>query len=235
MVLPATGSLPEVLTSRLELIGESTHTGSALLATVNEEERGALEDAIEFLRGELSDGAHHQVKELVRLAKASGISDRTLRRARRSIGAKTEKAGFGRGWEWFLPSSVAKWPSPPATSTPPDVWPLRTNGSTMQDSDALELLETSEGARHGGLATSEQLAGADALVLDLASQSVSIDEIAAFTHVSVERVRDLLTPTFAETAEATRRLQALDGGSHGRPITEVIAEVARMRREERDA
>jgi AAA domain len=105
IVLPATGTDPEVETSRLELIGESPHNGRALLASASEEERSALDDAREFLLAELEDGQRHPAEELFKAARRNGISDRTLQRARKTISAKTEKAGFGRGWEWWLPKA----------------------------------------------------------------------------------------------------------------------------------
>jgi hypothetical protein len=104
LLLPAVDGQPEVSTSRLELLGESSHSGSALLAgVVSEEERSEFEEACEFLRAELGDGQRHLAVELYREAGELGMSDRKLRRARKKIGAKTEKTGFGRGWEWWIP------------------------------------------------------------------------------------------------------------------------------------
>jgi hypothetical protein len=105
IVLPAVDEQPEVETSRLELLGESSHSGQALLAgVVSEEERSEFEEACHFLLEELGDGQQrHPAVELYRDARKLGIDDRKLRRARKRIGAKTEKAGFGRGWEWWLP------------------------------------------------------------------------------------------------------------------------------------
>jgi AAA domain len=58
IVLPAGAEQPEVDTSRLALLGESPHSGRALLASAaaSEEERFAKDEAEEFLRGELEDG-----------------------------------------------------------------------------------------------------------------------------------------------------------------------------------
>jgi hypothetical protein len=102
IVLPATGSDPEVETSRLDLIGESPHNGRALLANASEEERSALEEAVEFLEAELADGDRHLAGDVLKAARHIGISEPTLRRARRKLGIETEKAGFGGGWEWWL-------------------------------------------------------------------------------------------------------------------------------------
>jgi hypothetical protein len=106
ILLPATTDAPEVTTSRLELLGESPHDGRALLASASEEQRSALDDAIEFLLAELDDGQRHIAEALFRSARKVGIADRTLQRARKTIGVETEKAGFGRGWEWWLPEGA---------------------------------------------------------------------------------------------------------------------------------
>jgi hypothetical protein len=111
IVLPATAIDPEVETSRLELIGESPHNGRGLLAVASDEERSALTDAEDFLRAELDDGVRHLAEDIFKAARKIGIADRTLRRARQSIGALTEKAGFTRGWEWWLPTTATKGPT----------------------------------------------------------------------------------------------------------------------------
>jgi putative DNA primase/helicase len=108
ILLSATLDEIEVETSRLELIGESPHNGRALLANASDDERSALDDAKEFLLAELGDGARHPAGDVFKAARQIGISERTLKRARKHVGANTEKAGFGVGWEWWLP----KGPSP---------------------------------------------------------------------------------------------------------------------------
>ena len=114
ILLSAEDDQPEVETSRLRLLGESPHNGYALLSVASEEERGALEEAEDFLRGELGDDeTRYPAEELFKAARKIGIKDRTLQRARKGIGAKTEKAGFGRGWEWWLPKAPSQ-PSKPA-------------------------------------------------------------------------------------------------------------------------
>ena len=83
-------------TSRLELLGESSDSGRELPAgVVSEEERSEIEEAIEFLRAELADGARHQAAEIYGEASKLGIGDRKLRRARKKLRARTEKAGSG--------------------------------------------------------------------------------------------------------------------------------------------
>jgi len=108
IVLPANADEPEVETSRLALLGESPHSGRALLASASGEERSALDDAKEFLLAELGDGQRHRAEELFKTARKVGISDRTLQRARKTSGAETEKAAFGGGWEWWLPKAPSE-------------------------------------------------------------------------------------------------------------------------------
>jgi AAA domain len=102
IVLPAKGAAPMVETSRLELVGESEHDGQALLG--GDEDRMALDDAKEFLSGHLADGTRHRVTDIYKAGAQLGITERTLQRARTKIGARKEKSGFTRGWEWWLPN-----------------------------------------------------------------------------------------------------------------------------------
>jgi putative DNA primase/helicase len=112
ILLPATESDPEVETSRLELIGESPHNGRALLTTANDEERKERDEAAEFLLAELGDFERHPAEELFRAAGKNGINYRTLRRARKMIGAEAAKAGFKEGWEWWLPKGTSQTDKP---------------------------------------------------------------------------------------------------------------------------
>jgi hypothetical protein len=100
ILLPAEESQPEVETSRLELLGESKHNGRALLSIASDEDRLAIDEATEFLQGELADGQRYQAGDLFKAARQLGIADRTLKRARKNLGVETAKAGFNRGWEW---------------------------------------------------------------------------------------------------------------------------------------
>jgi hypothetical protein len=104
IVLPATANDPQVETSRLELIGESPHNGRSLLAVASDGERLAGDEAKDFLRAELAGGPR-MAGDLLKEARKVGISERTLQRARSDLGIKSEKAGFGEGWEWSLPKA----------------------------------------------------------------------------------------------------------------------------------
>jgi hypothetical protein len=104
LLLPAVDGQPEVSTSRLELLGESSHSGSALLAgVVSEEERSEFEEACEFLRAELGDGQRHLAVELYREAGKLGISDRGCAgRGKRSGRRRKRPASAGAGSGGFL-------------------------------------------------------------------------------------------------------------------------------------
>jgi len=89
--------------------GESTHTAKSLLAEPDREsaeESNAITDAKRFLRDVLTAGPR-AVKEVKREARQAGISDRTVIRARYSLGVTAIKRGFGDGhWEWEFPKDA---------------------------------------------------------------------------------------------------------------------------------
>jgi hypothetical protein len=98
----------DIETSRLALLGESPHNGRALLAMANEEERGSLDDAKEFLLGELGDGARHPASDIFKTARQHGIAERTLKTRPPTSRRQDGESRFDRGWQWWLP----KGPSP---------------------------------------------------------------------------------------------------------------------------
>jgi hypothetical protein len=153
ILLPATADQPEVETSRLELLGESPHNGRALLSARSEEERTAEAEAEEFLREELADGERHLAGVIFKSARQLGISDRTLQRARKTIGAETEKRGFGPqgGWEWWLPPKAPSKTSKPAFlhegASPRDVAPLMAPSVESSPNDVPSALSDLERAR----------------------------------------------------------------------------------------
>jgi AAA domain-containing protein len=106
ILLPATDGMPEVETTRFELVGESTHNGESLLE--GEGERAAVGEAEEFLLDLLSDGTRHPAAEIYRDAAKLHISPDRLKRARKKIGAKSAKADFSGGWEWWNPQPSTK-------------------------------------------------------------------------------------------------------------------------------
>lgn len=77
-----------------------TITAEEALAPVEpDEDRSERDEAAEWLRGALADGPK-RTKELMRDARAYGIAERTLQRARRTIGAVVERDGFGGHCRW---------------------------------------------------------------------------------------------------------------------------------------
>jgi putative DNA primase/helicase len=71
------------------------------------EERSAVQDAGDFLRGLLASGPvpSRQVKAG---ANAGGHAWAAIRRAQKALGVRVEKCGMLEGWEWRLPSKVLK-------------------------------------------------------------------------------------------------------------------------------
>lgn len=66
------------------------------------EEKNATDEAIEFLREELKDGAK-SVGDIFKVATKAGISDKPLRNAKEKLGIHSRKVDYTRGWEWKLP------------------------------------------------------------------------------------------------------------------------------------
>lgn len=63
-----------------------------------------LSEAVEFLRTHLT-GAPVSEKQLETAAESAGISWRTLRRAKSTLGVKSHKTGMAGGWFWELPEA----------------------------------------------------------------------------------------------------------------------------------
>ena len=72
-------------------------------ATPEAGEGGALNDAVDFLADVLTTGSL-PVAEVRKRARAEGISERTLARAREKLGIKSERQGFGASTVWYLPA-----------------------------------------------------------------------------------------------------------------------------------
>jgi hypothetical protein len=67
----------------------------------------ALRDAKDFLKSELSNGPKPAKK--IRLeARDAGISEATLRRARKALKIVVSKQGYGGGWVWSLPVATVE-------------------------------------------------------------------------------------------------------------------------------
>jgi hypothetical protein len=84
-------------------VGTSRYRAEDLLSIERRERGGArLAEAIGFLDEELQEGPR-LAKELKEKAKQFGISEQTLKRARKELGVESTKLDFGRGWRWSVP------------------------------------------------------------------------------------------------------------------------------------
>lgn len=89
--------------------GATRHTAADLVAQpADSEERGALDEAKEFLRQALAGGAM-SANAMLAAAKRVGIAERTLKRAKRALGVESRRGGFGKdgGWVWALAADAA--------------------------------------------------------------------------------------------------------------------------------
>lgn len=87
--------------------GQSDHSAEALLAIRGSpEEQSALEEAMQFLLEVLAQGPV-AAQQVLAEARGAGIKERTLRRAKSSLGVGAQKSGFAEGWAWELPGSKA--------------------------------------------------------------------------------------------------------------------------------
>ncbi len=81
-----------------------TMTADEAVAPMDAEERSAIGEAKAFLQDALRDG-RQPAKKLFRDAKAIGISEKTLRRAKADLNINSFKDGLNGGWVWELPSA----------------------------------------------------------------------------------------------------------------------------------
>ena len=86
---------------RVQWCGESKHQAGGLLAVPDEtESRGAVEEAVEFLKSFLADGPV-AATEVRRNAKSAGLSKRTIDRAKKLVAVRARRDGFGKGSTWL--------------------------------------------------------------------------------------------------------------------------------------
>ena len=90
-----------------------------------------MDEAKNFLLAEIGTGPAPAKKVLVE-ARTLGISEVTLRRAAKDIGAETRKAGFAGGWEWYIPLSHEADHGPGSSSQDATDNHLRKNGSPVR-------------------------------------------------------------------------------------------------------
>jgi hypothetical protein len=88
---------------RFRWTGESPLTASVILGPeLNGEETGARVEAKEFLLRLLAQGPR-PATDVVAEAEQEGISERTLKRAKKDLGVRSNKGEMTSGWEWSLP------------------------------------------------------------------------------------------------------------------------------------
>jgi RecA/RadA recombinase len=134
----------QIETARLRLLGESDHSGHDLLDAPRGEERSALDEAVDFLEAELAEG-EQEARQVQSAARAAGISDMTLKRARRQLGVESGRVGEGgrRGgghWVWRLP---LKGVSVKGVSPISELDPLNPNPHCSAENEASKALRGS--------------------------------------------------------------------------------------------
>ncbi len=76
-------------------------------AEAHDEDRGAHDEAEDWLRDLLADGPL-SAKEVKRQAAEAGMAWRTIERAKKDLGIKPTKTRFDGGWEWSIKPKTAK-------------------------------------------------------------------------------------------------------------------------------
>lgn len=95
---------PEAGCARVEWETEPVeHTARSLLSVVSDDERTERDEAVEWLIGYLEHrGGSAPAKDLFKAARADGIGERRLQRARSSAGVESKRRGFGEGAVWSI-------------------------------------------------------------------------------------------------------------------------------------
>jgi hypothetical protein len=84
-------------------LGPTEHTAASLLndQSDTQEERSAVKEAESFLSEYLKDTSR-KVPDTFKAAKAAGIAEKTLRRAKAGMAVRAHKSDFSDGWVWEL-------------------------------------------------------------------------------------------------------------------------------------
>lgn len=120
--------------------------------TIDREERSEREMAKDFIVEQLADGPL-LVKELFKVAKEYGYSEKTIRRAGSDLGVEKTKSGYQGAWRWSLPDDLQA-PKMPKESKgahvsdvgtfdifePETVEPVATFGEPRQPDKAISLV-----------------------------------------------------------------------------------------------
>ena len=109
-------------------------TGDVLKEPADPDQKSALSEAKEFLLTELAEGP--VAAELVRkVARAAGIKERTLKRAKRDLGVRSKKESDGI-WSWVPPDEGAEGGQAPTPGTLGTVGPLGKDANPRQAQSA---------------------------------------------------------------------------------------------------
>ncbi len=124
----------------------SLNAADILREPVDPEQRSALSEAKDFLSKELADGpvAAEQVKKD---ARAAGVSERTLKRAKRALGVGSDKASDG-SWYWVPLDNEPEGGHSPAAGTLGTVGPLGKDANPHRDESAYSK-EGGQGGQEG--------------------------------------------------------------------------------------
>jgi hypothetical protein len=108
----------------------SLSAGDILREPADPEQRSAMSEAKAFLLKELADGP--VAAELVKKdARAAGVSERTLKRAKRVLGVGSDKASDG-SWSWLPPDEETEGGQAPTAGTLGTVGPLGKDANMRQ-------------------------------------------------------------------------------------------------------
>lgn len=108
----------QIETARIVRVGESDADGSELLGSMEGDARYEHDEAIAFLRSELTQGPQ-PARKIQDAARDAGIGPGSLKRAKRALGVASKKQSMGGGWAWELPKGgVASKETEAATRKP---------------------------------------------------------------------------------------------------------------------
>lgn len=96
------------VTWRESLIGNARDLLAHAETVENPEDRTATDEAEDWLNQLMADGPA-LVKDAMKSARAEGMTDKALRRARQRLGIGSRKRAFDGGWEWYFEDA----PKPP--------------------------------------------------------------------------------------------------------------------------
>ena len=191
-------------------------TANDLLASHDHRKKHSLEEAKEFLRVELDEGAR-PVDEIEKRAKAVGITLATLKRARSQLGIRAHHKGFSGEWLMSLPYDTQETAPPepmppPSNGTSPESAPAQPAPSTVASGDLDAFLEAAlaernpraraqmlvEVCRQAGVSL-----GIESGELIVGSQVRATPRLRSALEVNIEELVDLLTSAGNESGGIT--------------------------------